>query len=62
MTKTHDQVMTSAKTKIQASGELNVEWRSSENVFFGVRAEAAPASPFLLSMTMVVVTDDRTEQ
>ena len=57
MTKTQDHVMTRARTKIQASGELNVEDTSSVNVFFGVRRDCEPAS-----MTMVVVVDDRAEE
>lgn len=67
MTKTQDHVTTRARTKIQASGELNVEERSSLNVFLGVWMDdgggAAPPPP-LPSMTMVVVVvdDDRAEE
>ena len=50
-----------ARTRIQASGELKVEWRSSVNVFLGPRAGGDPASTFFPSMTMVVV-DDRAEE
>lgn len=62
MTNTHDQVMMRARTRIQASGELKVEYRLSVNVFWGpleAAAAAAAASLLRLSMTMVVV-DDRT--
>lgn len=47
-----------ARTKIQASGELKVEWRLSANVFLDPRTDGDPASPFLASMTMVVVVVD----
>lgn len=57
MTKTQVQVIMRARTKIQASGELKVEYSSSVKVFLDVRAAADPTSPFLLSMTMVVVND-----
>lgn len=56
MTITKDHVMMSARTKIQARGELKVEYRSSVNVFLDDRAVEDAASPVLLSMTMVVVT------
>lgn len=64
MTKTQDQVMTRARTRIQASGELKVEYRSSAKVFLDPRAAADPASPFLASMTMVVVVvvEERAEE
>lgn len=62
MTKTQDHVMMSARTKIQASGELKVEWRSSVKVFLDPRTDGDPASPFLLSMTIVVVIDVRAEE
>lgn len=61
MTKTQDHVMTRARTRIQASGELKVEERFSVNVFLDSRTGGDPASPFLLSMTMVVVIEDRAE-
>lgn len=48
--------MMSARTKIQARGELKVEYRSSVNVFLDDCAVEDAASPVLLSMTMVVVT------
>lgn len=54
--------MTRARTRIQASGELKVEHRSSENVFLDPREDADPASPLLASMTMVVVEDRAEEQ
>lgn len=55
--------MMRAKTKIQASGELKVERRSSVKVFLDPRTGGEPASPPLLSMTMVVVVvDDRAEK
>lgn len=57
MTKTQDQVMMRARTRIQASGELKVEYSSSEKLLWGPREDAEPASPFLASMTMVVVED-----
>lgn len=57
MTKTQDQVMMRARTRIQASGELKVEYRSSVKVFFGPWEDPNPASPFLASMTMVVVEE-----
>lgn len=57
MTKTQDHVMMRARTRIQASGELNVLYRSSVNVFLDVCVGGEPASPFLPSMTMVVVDD-----
>lgn len=59
MTKTQDQVTMRARTRIQASGELKVELRSSENVFLDPREDADAASPPLASMTMVVVVEDR---
>lgn len=62
MTKTQDQVMMRAKTRIQASGELKVEYRSSVNVFFDPLEDGDPASPFLASMTMVVVEDRAEDQ
>lgn len=62
MTKTQDQVMMRARTRIQASGELKVEYRSSVKVFFDPWEDADPASPFLASMTMVVVEDRAEEQ
>lgn len=62
MTKTHDQVMMRARTRIQASGELKVEYRSSVNVFFDPLEDGDPASPFLASTTMVVVEDRAEEQ
>lgn len=61
MTKTQDQVMMRARTRIQASGELKVEYTSSVKVFLDPRGDADPASPFLASMTMVVV-EDRAEE
>lgn len=61
MTKTQDHVMTRARTRIQASGELKVEWRLSVKVFLGTLG-GDPASPFLLLMTMVVVVDDLAEE
>lgn len=62
MTNTQDHVMMRARTKIQASGELKVEWRSSVKVFLDPRTDGDPASPFLLSMTIVVVVDVRAEE
>lgn len=57
MTKTQDQVMMRASTRIQASGELKVEYISSVNVFLATRGDGEPTSPFFPSMTMVVVDD-----
>lgn len=49
--------MMRARTKIQASGELKVAYRSSVKVFLEDRTGGDPASTFLWSMTMVVVRD-----
>lgn len=62
MTKTQDQVMMRARTRIQASGELKVEHSSSVKVFFDPRGDTDPASPFLASMTMVVVEERAKER
>lgn len=62
MTKTQDQVIMRARTRIQASGELKVEYRSSENVFFDPLEDGDAASPFLASTTMVVVEERADEQ
>lgn len=62
MTKTQDQVIMRARTRIQASGELKVEYRSSVNVFFDPLEDGDAASPFLASTTMVVVEERAEEQ
>lgn len=62
MTKTQDQVTMRARTRIQASGELKVECRSSVNVFFDPLEDGDAASPFLASTTMVVVEERAEEQ
>lgn len=57
MMATQDQVTTRATTRIQAIGELKVVYRSSVAVLLVTLAWGCPASPFLLSMTMVAVKD-----
>lgn len=62
MTKTQDQVIMRARTRIQASGELKVEYRSSVNVLFDPLEDGDAASPCLASTTMVVVEERAEEQ
>ncbi len=58
MTATADQVMSRASTRIQATGELNVVYRSSVKVRLDERVGCALRS-FLVSTMVVVVVEDR---
>lgn len=58
MTATVDQVTTRPSTRIQATGELNVVYRSSVKVRLDVRVGCALTS-FLVSTMVVMVVETR---